>query len=69
MSAADTAWEFDVAVEPEIEDVEPPTRDDVTRPDKRVEGFAYECGYFELRSARNGEWIHTDKPMHTGDFR
>ena len=60
-------WQFGVAVEPE--DVRAPRRDDYVEPDKRVEAFAYKSGYVELRSARDGEYLNTDKPVHTRDFR
>lgn len=61
MSAADTGWEFDVAVDPEQEDVEPPTRDDLQLddPEYRAEMFVYEkTGAVELRCA-NG-YLNTE---------
>lgn len=51
MSTADTRWRFGVAIPPESEDVEPPTRDDYTPAGKWVEAFVYDCGVIELRSA------------------
>lgn len=71
MSAADTGWQFDVAVEPEPEEegAEPPTRDDYMEPDKRVTAHAYKSGHVELRTALDGEYLNTTHPVNVRDFR
>lgn len=67
MSAAESEWEFGVAVQ--REDVRAPRRDEFVEPDKRVSAHAYKSGHVELRTARDGEYLDTDKPIHARDYR